>query len=246
MFRVAPRLAVVAAGLALLAACIEDFERLTTTTAYDRQTKTLRVEQVLHNIDADFFRCAEASECVAAASRMAKLDLSEEPLPEPVGTSPDGAPLYDAAPPTEAPSWKQLAEGLVAAEARDIAVRFVRTGDQLDAVVTYVSDVPSKAAGQAGVMLETVTKGKKTSEYLLISGDANLGGLASTGQAILREPAQAPERTIASGESDVFRAWVLTKKQHDAVVERFVDSDVQPIFNEIPGFDEAMRAAGLL
>lgn len=235
MFRIASRLAFVSAVFALLVACIEDFERLTTTVDYDPVTRTLTIERVLHNIDADFFACHEAAECAKNAARMAKLDVEEPPPAEPV--DPNAVPPED-------PSWKALTKGILESKAYDIAVRYVRTGDQLDAVVTYHAAADSKAATDAGVLLETLQKGKKTTEYLVVNSDPGLGGLASSAPAKLLEPEGAAVRTIG-GESPI-ALWVLGKKQHHSVVDRFVDESAQPIFVEVPGLDEALKGAGLL
>lgn len=238
--------------LLLLASCIEDFERLTTTVTYEPASRLLRIERVLHNIDADFFACTDAASCAETAGRMKRLDY-QDPTPE-VQTEGDAALAEEmAAAMTEAmsslttadaPSWQALTSGLVESGAHDIEVAFVRTGDALDARVTYTADVASKAATDAGVALETTTRKSKTTEYLVVSAAKDVGGIDSSAPPTLVAPAKVTERTMVAEEPLTW--WVLGKKDRTATVDRFIDETAQPIFAEITGLDEAMRGAGLL
>lgn len=244
MVRTLLRFSLVSGLLALLVSCIEDFERLTTTVVYDPVTRTLRVERVLHNLDASFFACADPASCVEAAGKMARLDVADPPAPaeEPAPVVPTDALELPAAP--EEPSWKTLAKGLVESAAYDIAVTFRRDGDKLDAVVTYGASIDSKAASDAGVALETLRRKTKVSEYLVVDAGKSLGGMDSKAPPTLVAPTQFTERTMHGEEPHTW--WVLAPSAHTSTVERFIDESAQPIFLKVPGLDEAMRGAGLL
>lgn len=214
------RLSLVAAILLGCTACLEHLEAVRTVVRYDPYTQIFDVERRLIGVEARFFGCRDAEECVAAVERV----LSATP------SATLSMSLAD-----------RLLQRLRESGATDVEVALERDDERLDAVVRYKAPVGTPAADDTLVRAEWSSNGWPFGHYYLV-----IAAQESMAPPKRHKTRKVPRSGPAG--TDWVEEWVLPRWRRSVDTELVVSDpdDVEPLFAVIPELAGALEARGWL